>query len=152
MNNNDIVTNHRYENNLKKIIINDFQQEFQYFKIFNWQNLIITSLPYLNNFEFKFICSLLENLIDSRRDSDDSYLYVEHVQFLKIIVNLINLKHLNISFKGKIDIISVLLEILKQSPQHSSLTIDSFILPILFNDDELCKYLNRIIKKLDIYK
>ncbi|CAF3802764.1 unnamed protein product [Rotaria sp. Silwood1] len=76
----------------------------------------------------------------------------QHVQFLKIIVNLINLKHLNISFKGKIDIISVLLEILKQSPQHSSLTIDSFILPILFNDDELCKYLNRIIKKLDIYK
>jgi hypothetical protein len=47
--------------------------------------------------------------------------------------------------------IPLLLAILKQSPQFSSLTIVSYALPWLFTNDELCGYLNKMIKKLDIY-
>ncbi|CAF3802779.1 unnamed protein product [Rotaria sp. Silwood1] len=89
MNNNDIVTNHRYENNLKKIIINDFQQEFQYFKIFNWQNLIITSLPYLNNFEFKFICSCKDDntIINKFEQFQTSFWQEQHFWNTEYILN-----------------------------------------------------------------
>jgi hypothetical protein len=76
------------------------------------------------------------------------FLCEKDVELLKMIVNLKNLKHLNISSKCKTDI---LLEILKQSPQLSSLTINPLMLLIAFNDDELCRYLNRMIKNLDIY-
>ncbi|CAF3071085.1 unnamed protein product [Rotaria sp. Silwood2] len=272
-NNNNTVSNRHCAINLQKVIINDFQQEFQYFKMFigqipnlkslticskndtmidayNWQDLITNSLSYLNSFKFKFIylrtddddydiiidkfeqfqssfwqeehfwnteyvlnkhlayvytipyvsntymltpytnrygkklinnlnifknvinltldqkiirekCEFyfpnvesltLENESDTLTYDDNCFLYIEHVQLLKTIVNLINLKHLYVSSICKIDMLSVLLEILKQSLQLSSLTIDPFILSILFNDNELCRYLNKIIKKLEIYK
>ncbi|CAF4823653.1 unnamed protein product, partial [Rotaria sp. Silwood2] len=263
-NNNNTVSNRHCAINLQKVIINDFQQEFQYFKMFigqipnlkslticskndtmidayNWQDLITNSLSYLNSFKFKFIylrtddddydiiidkfeqfqssfwqeehfwnteyvlnkhlayvytipyvsntymltpytnrygkklinnlnifknvinltldqkiirekCEFyfpnvesltLENESDTLTYDDNYFLYIEHVQLLKTIVNLINLKHLCVSSKCKIDMLSVLLEIFKQSPQLSSLTIDPFILSILYNDNELCRYLNK---------
>ncbi|CAF3760680.1 unnamed protein product [Rotaria sp. Silwood1] len=273
---NNTISNRRCAINLQKIIINNFQHEFQDFKIFveqtpnikylticsndktmidayNWQTLIITSLSYLISFKFKFIYSrkddddddnnntiidkfeqfqsnfwqdqhfwnteyvldknlayvytipyisdtymltpytnryckksinnlnifnnvtnlilyekiirdkcefyfsnveslTLENVTDTLEYNNYYFLCVEHVQFLKTIVNLINLKHLNISSKCNIDVSPVLLEILKQSLQLSSLTIDLFALSILFNNDELCRHLNKMINKLDVYK
>ncbi|CAF0985946.1 unnamed protein product [Rotaria sp. Silwood1] len=273
---NNTISNRRCAINLQKIIINNFQHEFQDFKIFveqtpnikylticsndktmidayNWQTLIITSLSYLISFKFKFIYSrkddddddnnntiidkfeqfqsnfwqdqhfwnteyvldknlayvytipyisdtymltpytnryckksintlnifnnvtnlilyekiirdkcefyfsnveslTLENVTDTLEYNNNYFLCVEHVQFLKTIVNLINLKHLNISSKCNIDVSPVLLEILKQSPQLSSLIIDLFALSILFNNDELCRHLNKMINKLDVYK
>ncbi|CAF4005416.1 unnamed protein product, partial [Rotaria sordida] len=47
-----------------------------------------------------------------------------HVQFLKIIINLSNLKYLDVSKIWKMLTSSILLEILKESPQLSSLIID----------------------------
>jgi hypothetical protein len=44
----------------------------------------------------------------------------------------------------------VFLEILKQTPQLFSLTIDWNKLKLIFNDSKLCKYLNKMIKKLRI--
>ncbi|CAF3696680.1 unnamed protein product [Rotaria sp. Silwood1] len=273
---NNTISNRRCAINLQKIIINNFQHEFQDFKIFveqtpnikclticsndktmidayNWQTLITTSLSYLISFKFKFIYSrkddgddnnnntiidkfeqfqsnfwqdqhfwnteyvldknlayvytipyisdtymltpytnryckksintlnifnnvtnlilyekiirdkcefyfsnveslTLENVTDTLEYNNNYFLCVEHVQFLKTIVNLINLKHLNISSKCNIDVSPVLLEILKQSLQLSSLTIDLFALSILFNNDELCRHLNKMINKLDVYK
>ena len=47
---------------------------------------------------------------------------------------------------------SWLLEILKESPQLSRITTNSNNLIALFNDDEIGKYLKKIIKELDVYK
>jgi hypothetical protein len=45
---------------------------------------------------------------------------------------------------------SILLKILKEAPQLSSLIIHSNSLEFILSDKELCKYLNKMIKKLDI--
>jgi hypothetical protein len=71
---------------------------------------------------------------------------------LKMIVNLSNLKHLDISMYQKGILSGELLIILIESIQLSSMTIDSNDLKLLFNDKELCKYLNIRIKKLNLYK
>ncbi|CAF3787716.1 unnamed protein product [Rotaria sordida] len=46
---------------------------------------------------------------------------------------------------------SVLLELLKETPQLSSLFIQLSELISFLNDNELCKYLNKMIKRLDLY-
>lgn len=226
--------------NLKKLIINDFQQGFEDLKIFikqipnltslnisfqketmldayAWQNSITTSLPLLNNFQFKFIClnkddiqnkfqqlqnsfwqdqhhwntefvldtdsayiytipyisntfiltpnterysnSLTDNLLNnvtnlilyertiqngckfyspnaesltlkdesnSSEYTQDWYLTEEHIPSLEIIINLNHLKHLTIPSECKLDSLPVLLALLQQSPQLSSLTIVPF--------------------------
>jgi hypothetical protein len=67
-----------------------------------------------------------------------------------MIVNLSNMKHLVIAYHCKLETPSVLLELLKEAPQLSSLDIRSGLLISLFNDDELCKYLNKMITELNI--
>ncbi|CAF3695309.1 unnamed protein product [Rotaria sp. Silwood1] len=74
------------------------------------------------------------------------------IYYLKIIINLSNLKHLNMFMYEKIISSRELLEILKESPKLSMITINSTNLKLLFNDDELCKYLNKMIKKLHLDK
>jgi hypothetical protein len=71
---------------------------------------------------------------------------------LKIIINLSNLKHLDISTYQRLILSGELLLILKQSTQLSSLTIDPKDLTLLYSDKELCEYLNKMIKKLNIFK
>ncbi|CAF1201612.1 unnamed protein product [Rotaria sordida] len=85
-----------------------------------------------------------------KRDSDRILLKAKHIKSLKMIVNLYNLKHLDISFLCKIESSTILLEILKQSPNLSSISVDPNYLLSLFSDNELCKYLNKMIKKLDM--
>jgi hypothetical protein len=77
-------------------------------------------------------------------------LSIQHMEYLKMVVNLSNVKQLTISFDCKLESSLVLLEILKDAPQISSITIDSNTLISLLDDDELCKYLNRMIKQLYI--
>ncbi|CAF1418668.1 unnamed protein product [Adineta steineri] len=72
----------------------------------------------------------------------------QHIQIVKTIVNLFNLKHLNIEGIYGIENSLVLLEILKQSPKLSSITFIPKAIIQLFDDDELCKYLNKMIKKI----
>ncbi|CAF4646669.1 unnamed protein product [Rotaria sp. Silwood2] len=74
------------------------------------------------------------------------------INYLKIIVNLSHLKHLDMFMYEKIISSKELLEILKESPKLSMITINSTNLKLLFNDDELCKYLNKMIKKLHLDK
>ncbi|CAF4139736.1 unnamed protein product [Adineta steineri] len=72
----------------------------------------------------------------------------QHIRILKTIINLFNLKHLNIGRIYGIENSLVLLEILKQSPKLSSITFIPKAIIQLFDDDELCKYLNKMIKKI----
>jgi hypothetical protein len=65
-------------------------------------------------------------------------------------VNLSNVKHLNIPVNYEQAMPSILLKILKEAPDLSSLCIESAVLKSLLNKNELCKYLNKMIKKLDI--
>jgi EAL domain-containing protein (putative c-di-GMP-specific phosphodiesterase class I) len=67
-----------------------------------------------------------------------------------MIVNLSDVKHLSMVTGCKFETSSVLLKILKESPQLSSISINPDVLISFFDDDELCKYLNKMIKKLDL--
>jgi hypothetical protein len=86
------------------------------------------------------------------QDGDDYLLNRKHIQSLKMIVNLSYVKHVTITSSCQLKTASVLLQLLKQTKQLSSLTIDPEILEILFIHRELCKYLGTKIKKLDIYR
>ena len=79
-----------------------------------------------------------------------SQLELKHIEYLKVIINLSNLKHLFIPRYIQIESPSIMLQILKEAPQLSSLKLDVFILIPFFDDDQLCEYLNKMIKKLDI--
>ena len=58
-----------------------------------------------------------------------------------MVVNLSNLKHLDISTYQRLIAAGELLLILKESLQFSSLTINPKDLTLLFSDNEQCKYL-----------
>jgi hypothetical protein len=88
--------------------------------------------------------------INSKQD-ENQILELEYVQSLEIIINFCYLKHLDISAYFAIET-SSLIEICKQASQLSSITINPWILSTLFDDHELCDYLNKMIKKLNVYK
>jgi hypothetical protein len=66
------------------------------------------------------------------------------IESLKRIVNLSNIKHLDIGTTCRIESSLILFKILKEAPQLSSMRIDPSALISLINDDELCKYFNKI--------
>ncbi len=76
-------------------------------------------------------------------------LTTKYIQYLKQIVNLCNLKHLDIMNSFKIENSSTFLELLKETSQLSSMTINTKNLQLCFQNEELCKYLNNMIKILD---
>ncbi|CAF3422421.1 unnamed protein product, partial [Rotaria sp. Silwood2] len=78
-------------------------------------------------------------------------LKTKHIEILKKMISLSNLNYLKVSSNCKIETSSVLLQILKEASQLSSITIDQNQLISFCHDDELCKYLNKMIKKLDLY-
>lgn len=75
-------------------------------------------------------------------------LTIRHIEYLKTIFNLYNLKHLNIERIYVMESSFVLLEILKQAPQLSSITFIPKAIIQFFYDDQLCKYLDKMIKKI----
>jgi hypothetical protein len=67
-----------------------------------------------------------------------------------MIVNLSNVTNLKILDTCQLVTPSIFLQILKKAQQISSLSIDPDYLQELFNNNELCNYLNKMIKKLEI--
>ena len=78
-----------------------------------------------------------------------SYLEIEHIQYLKKIVNLINLQHLDISNAYKTSSL-VLLKILKRTPKLFSLTITWNELILFLTNEDLSQYFSQMIKILQI--
>ena len=69
------------------------------------------------------------------------------VDSLRDLTNLTHIKELKFNSKDHIDPL-FLLHLLKQAPNISSLSIYVKLLLLLLNNDELCFYLNKMIKKL----
>ena len=95
-------------------------------------------------------CLTLENTSNVLPYSNHCILNADDVQYLKTILNLTTLKSLQISSQCQLDMSSVLLKIFNESPQLSSLSINSSTLLSLLNDDQLCEYLNKIVKQLNL--
>lgn len=97
------------------------------------------------------------NVKSLRLDNDYEYkihdyppLRNKHIHCLKSIVNIYNLTHLDILSKCRIESPLVFLHLLEEAPHISSLKIGKSTLFSLFKNDELCKYFNNVITKLDI--
>jgi hypothetical protein len=103
-------------------------------------------------FYFPNVTSLSLGKILYSKDTYVDFLTIEHIYLLKMIVNLSNLKHLTISSTCKMESSSVLLQLIKETLQLSSIDIELQSLRSFFNNDELCKYLNKTITRLDIYR
>ena len=86
------------------------------------------------------------SLAISRYDSATS-LTAEHVEYLKKIVNLSNLKHLRISVIAQTES-SLILDLLKEASQLSAITIDSQSLRLCLKNDQICQYFSRMIRRL----
>ena len=75
----------------------------------------------------------------------------EYCELFKTNVNLTNLIDLHIGSNCKVEDTQVFLELLKQSPYISSLSIECKTLSTLLdNNDQLCEYLSKRIKKLTL--
>jgi hypothetical protein len=78
-------------------------------------------------------------------------LETKHIELLKMIVNLYNLKHLDISSRSlKIESPLVVLSLLKEAPNISSLKIEKDTLFSLFSNREVWEYMSKMITELDI--
>ncbi|CAF3600018.1 unnamed protein product [Rotaria sp. Silwood1] len=88
--------------------------------------LIISLIPYLNIFKFKFNCNRIYR--------NETFLN-RYLQFQ------------NISMCSKIILTGELLDTLKKSSQLSSIKINSNDLILIFNHNQLCSYLNKMIKQ-----
>ncbi|CAF1275197.1 unnamed protein product [Adineta steineri] len=86
---------------------------------------------------------------DDDDDDDKPDLKSTEIKLLHTIVNLSNIKHLTIDEEFYLTP-SLLLDLLKELPNVSSIKIDEEQLKKIFKNIELCKYLNKNIKKLDI--
>ncbi|CAF4535081.1 unnamed protein product [Rotaria sp. Silwood2] len=83
--------------------------------------------------------------------SEKCILETKDIKSLKRSMTLSGVSYLNISSDCKIAKPSVLLSILKETPKVSSMYIDQTVLLPLLVDDELCTYLIKMIKRLDLY-
>ncbi len=76
----------------------------------------------------------------------DGFPTTNDVPFLKMIVNLSAVKHLRISSPGPINSSPIVLELLKETSQLSSIAFDAYHFYSFKNDDQLCQYFNKIIQ------
>ncbi|CAF1482466.1 unnamed protein product [Adineta steineri] len=122
----------------------------------NVKTLTLTTKLITNNAECYFINA--ESLILRRYsyenfyedDDDKPDLNSTKIKLLRTIVNLSNIKYLTID--NDIYLTSALfLDLLKELPNVSSLKIDEDQLMKIFDNIELCEYLNKNIKKLEIF-
>ena len=113
---------------------------------------IITKIKNSQHY-FRNVESLeLTNIYDPTGGTSNSKftLEIEHITSLKTIINLSNIKHLNIWYNAGLKSSFVLLEILKEAPQLSLLHLETGTLMSFLRNDELCEYLNKMIKRLKI--
>lgn len=73
------------------------------------------------------------------------------LQLLEISVNLMNIQILDINHLVDIESTFILLQILKQTHNLSGIVLTPKCLISSLTNDELCKYLNKLIKKLFIF-
>jgi hypothetical protein len=76
---------------------------------------------------------------------------INPTESLKIVGNLFKLKELHIAKDNRMKSPSILLEIFKEAPHLSSISIYPVTLLALLDDKELCKYFNKMITKLFFY-
>jgi len=81
---------------------------------------------------------------------ENSSLKTKQIDILTKMISLFDLKEFKIPFKCELESSSVLLHILKQAPQLSSITMDQNMLISFLNDHELCKYLKKTIQTLNL--
>jgi hypothetical protein len=75
-----------------------------------------------------------------------------HIESLKMRFNLSNIKHLDISTYRRVIVSGELIQILQASPQLISISLDPNDLILFYENKQVCRYLNSMIKKLNIYK
>jgi hypothetical protein len=110
--------------------------------------LYYESLTDTCSYIFSNVSSL--TLLTLEQQANDFLVQTQVIECLKRIVDLSNLQHLDISLCQKVIPSGELLEILKASSQLSSIMIDPNDLPLLYNNNELCKYLNKMMKKVNL--
>jgi hypothetical protein len=91
-------------------------------------------------------------LDNDRIDENHAYPFLKnkHIRSLNTIVNVCHLTHLDISSKCRMKSPIIILHLLREIPNVSSLKISKDILFFLINNNELCNYFNKTIKKLDV--
>ncbi len=72
------------------------------------------------------------------------------LKYIQTTMNLSNIKNLTLLDGFRFETPDIFIEILKSAIQLTSLTVSFTDLIGWFDDDELCKYLNNYIKKLDL--
>ena len=131
----EVTSNYKiYRNNLKNNV-NTFV---------NVTNLKLNYEILTDNYEDYF-----PNVTYLELDRKSASLTNQQIEYLGKIVNMFHLKHLDISqvyFTNS----SVLIKLFERMPQLSVLSVASDQLSKIFNNDELCKYLNQIVKRLHI--
>jgi hypothetical protein len=110
------------------------------------------ALTFNGSYYFPNVTSLSIGEIVYFEDIEDDCLELEHIDFFKMIVNLFNLRHLIISSSCKIESSSILLQLLKETPQLLSIDIGTQHLQSFFNNNELCIYLNKLITRLSVLR
>ncbi|CAF1405357.1 unnamed protein product [Adineta steineri] len=121
---------------------------------------ILTLTPRLIATNWKCYFKNVESLILKRHsyehyddDDDDEHetnIMSTEIKLFRTIINLSNIKHLTIDGQFYLTS-SLLLDLLKELPNVSSLKIDEEQLMKIFDTIELRKYLNKNIKKLEIF-
>ncbi|CAF3698987.1 unnamed protein product [Rotaria sp. Silwood1] len=114
--------------------------------------LNVEAIAEISAYYFPNVKSLSLNSGYDKNNYSYPYLKSKHIQSLKMIVHLCKLNHLEILSPCKMKSLSVLLQILQEAPNISSLTISRDILLQSFTNQKLCEKLNKMIKKLDIVK
>ena len=127
------VNNHRHSNGTNSFV--------------RVRNLTIELASFNEDYQDYFPNVTSINLSTSRYRS---LLTHQDVQFVSKIVNLSNVKHLEIRNTVRINDLSILLELFKQTSRLSSMAISSKNFQLFCQNEEVCQNLNRRIRMLEI--
>ena len=109
----------------------------------------IAAMTDLDQYYFPNVKSLALNNECAAADHDYAYLKHKHISYLRSMVNLAHVTHLEISSTFRWKSSSVILQLIKEAVHLLSLQTDKSILFQLLKNHELCQCL-KMIKKLDI--
>ncbi|CAF1520582.1 unnamed protein product, partial [Rotaria sp. Silwood1] len=112
----------------------------------NVKNLILNYEGLVENSKYYFINVTSLTL---SKGHFDTLLTTEHIQYLKIMINLFKLKHLGIPDNTNA---SFLLEIFKETLQLSSISISPSCLQEILNNKDIFDYLTKAIKNFNFVK
>ncbi|UJR19426.1 hypothetical protein I4U23_022556 [Adineta vaga] len=164
--------------NLENLIILRINDP-HFINAYEWQKFITSSLPHLKNFKFQFNVNHFSQSYDTEQINPqklaektqfyfpkvdtlslaDEYLEYEdyvkmsslQLEYLQTMVNLSNIKHLILVDVPRSITKDKCKKMLEFTAQLSSICLNCLDLMCWLEDDELCKSLNKIIKKLDIH-